>query len=215
MHLLWLILLSALVSCSGYRFKSSTNPFENYGVRKIAIPIFLNQSPVPNTAAPFTKEITLLLSQYPGLEIVGADTGHADAVLVGVIDSKDKLSETVKTNGYKITNSVAPKSLAGRSDFFVPFSTSVNLSVRLILIKDPAKEDVQLAQSELADQLRNNPKILFNEILPASGSFNREIYDEAGGQANFSQNKGAYDRTIKTMATNLSNNFKEMILYAF
>lgn len=210
-----IFILILISSCSGYRFKNSNNPFENYGVRKIAIPMFLNQSPIPNVSAPFTKEITLLLSQYPGIEIVGADSDHADAVLVGLIDSKDKLSETVKTNGYKVTNSVAPKSLAGRSDFFVPFSTSLNLQVRLILIKDPKKEEIDVAQSELAGQLQNNPKILFNETFPVSGSFNREIYDESGGQVNFTQNKGAMDRTVKTMATNFSNTFKEMILYAF
>lgn len=211
----FLILLFLFSACRGYHFRNQTNPFENYAVRTVAIPMFLNQTPVPNTAAPFTKEITLLLSQYPGLKIVNADTGHADAVLVGIIDSKEKLSDVVKSNGYKITNSVAPKSLRGRSDFFVPFSTSIVMELRLILIKDPAPEELKLLTSEMGSQIRGNPKILFNEVLGVSGGFNREIYDQAGGQVNFTQSKGAFDRTIKSMAQNAANNFRDMVLNAF
>jgi hypothetical protein len=210
-----LISLLLFLNCSGYRFKNQSNPFDNYGVRTVAIPLFLNQSPVPNAAAPFTKEITLLLSQYPGLEIVGADAGHADAVLIGIVNSKDKLSETVRTTGYKITNSVAPKALSGRSDFFVPFSTEIKLEVNFILIKDPSTKEIDLASSELGPSLKGNPKILFNETIPISGNFNREIHDEAGSQVNFTQNKGAQERTVRNMAQALAQNFKEMVLYAF
>lgn len=209
------MLFFLLTACRGYHFRTQSNPFENYAVRTVAIPMFLNQSPIPNTSAPFTKEISLLLAQYPGLKIVNADTGHADAVLVGIINSKDKLSETVKANGYKVTNSVAPKSLNGRSDFFVPFSTSVGLELRLILIKDPSSEEIKLLTSDLGTQLRGNPKILFNELLAVGGSFNREIFDEAGGQVNFTQSKGAFDRTVKSMAQGAAGNFRDMVLNAF
>lgn len=211
----YLILFCLLLACRGYHFRSQTNPFENYAVRTVAIPMFLNQSSIPNTSAPFTKEISLLLAQYPGLKIVNADTGHADAVLVGIIDSREKFSDTVKSNGYKITNSVAPKSLNGRSDFFVPFSTSVALELRLILIKDPSSEDIKILTTELGSEIRGNPKILFNEVLGVGGGFNREIFDEDGGKVNFSQSKGAFDRTIKSMAENAASNFKDMVLNAF
>lgn len=211
----YLLLFCLLSACRGYHFRNQTNPFENYAVRTVAIPMFLNQSPVPNTSAPFTKEISLLLSQYPGLKVVNADTGHADAVLVGIIDAKEKFSETVKPNGYKITNSVAPKSLNGRSDFFIPFTTSIALELRLILIKDPSSEDIKLLTSDLGQQIRGNPKIIFNELLGVGGGFNREIFDEAGGKVNFTQSKGAFDRTIKSMAQNAASNFKDMVLNAF
>ncbi len=137
--LFFILILQA--ACSGYRFKKQTNPFENFGVKTIAIPLFLNQSSLPNTSAIFTQEISLLLSQYPDLKIV-SDVHQADAVLVGVIDSLDKYSETLKTTGHKITNSVAPKSLAGRSDFFVPFSSEVKLMVNFILIRDPLDREL-------------------------------------------------------------------------
>lgn len=214
-HVLILVILTCLSACSGYRFKGQSNPFENYGIRTVAVPMFLNQSPFPNMAAPFTKEISLLLAQFPRLEVLGADSGHADAVLVAVINSKDKVSEAMRTTGYKITNSVAPNSLAGRSDFFVPFASEISVSVSFILIKDPSDQDIQLATSELGPALKGNPKILFNETINVVGSFNREIHDEAGGQVNFTQNKGAMERTVKNMALSLSQNFQEMILYAF
>ncbi|MFZ4712432.1 MAG: hypothetical protein ACOYL6_01855 [Bacteriovoracaceae bacterium] len=213
--LVTLLAILLVTACSGYRFKNQSNPFDNYGIRTVAVPLFLNQSPIPNAAAPFTKEITLLLSQYPGLEIVGADTGHADAVLVGIVNSKDKTSETIRTTGYKITNSVAPKALAGRSDFFVPFATEIKLEVNLILIKDPSTKELELLSSELGASIRGNPKILFNETIQIVGNFNREIHDSAGTQVNFTQNKGAQERTVKSMATSLSQSFKEMVLYAF
>ena len=52
----YIVLLLLFSACRGYHFRNQTNPFENYAVRTVAIPMFLNQTPVPNTSAPFTKE---------------------------------------------------------------------------------------------------------------------------------------------------------------
>lgn len=214
--LVFILVFSLLCSCTGYRFRPLSNPFEQYGIKTVAIPMFLNKSPVPDTAGVFTDEITLLLSRYPGLKIKGANYENADAVLIGVIDSdRDKYTETVKTSGQKTTNSIAPKSLNGRSDFYVPFANALNLKLNLILIKNPSFKEIDLSRTDLGPLLKGNPKIIFNEVVSVNGSFNRDMYDADGGKVNFTQNKGALNRTIKTMANNAANTFKDTVLYAF
>ncbi len=78
----------ALASCAGYRFQEKNNPFAQYGVKSISVPMFYNHSLFPNISAPMTKEVYQMLSSFSGLKL---SSGHeeADAVLVGIITSPE------------------------------------------------------------------------------------------------------------------------------
>ena len=91
------LILVLLSSCSGYHFNTNNNPLIGYDIRTVAVPMFINRSVLPQLAAPMTKEIILALNDYSGLKVVSGDSENADAVLIGIIESKDHYNEVVST----------------------------------------------------------------------------------------------------------------------
>jgi len=61
-------------SCAGYRFQNRANPFKQYGIKTLAIPMFYNQSTISNIAPAFTKEIYNMLSGFNDLRLVNSHT---------------------------------------------------------------------------------------------------------------------------------------------
>ncbi len=216
MHWMFLIFLS-FISCSGYKFTKRTNPLEQYGIKKLAVPAFYNKSSLAHVSPEFTKEIITMLRQFPGLEVQNFNSDEADAVLIGIIESSDKYKEVVTNEDYRVTSDVAPQSISinSRKDFYIPAITNVNLNIRFVLIKHPDTKEIELLMSDLGKQLKANSKILFNQVITVNGKFNREILDGEARSVNATQNRGAMSRTITSMALTAKNGFKELILYAF
>ncbi len=84
----WIVFIF-FFSCAGYQFKSKDNPFAQYGIKKIYVPMFYNHTNVPQVSASFTKEITRTLLEFKKLRIVD-NPKSADAVLVGIVESRLK-----------------------------------------------------------------------------------------------------------------------------
>ena len=93
-------------SCSGYHFNLNNNPLIGYDIKSIAVPMFVNRSVIPQLAAPMTKEISQALNEYSGLKVISGDSEEADAVLIGVIESKNYYKETVVTTQTAFTSGV-------------------------------------------------------------------------------------------------------------
>ncbi len=68
------------MSCSGYRFQSKSNPFAQYGIRSISVPMFYNKSNFADVSGPFTREIYKTLLEFKNrdvLQIFEVLTGRA------------------------------------------------------------------------------------------------------------------------------------------
>ena len=215
----FLVLLVGLVGCAGYHFKYRTNPFDSYGVASVAIPTFVNYSALADVSAPMTKEISLLLRKYSGLRVYAGDNDNADAVLLGIIDSSELISETSSTTATEFTSGGLQDSVGQRRPFYLPSQTSYKLKLRVVLIKRPTAQELELLTSELGRQVKKGVKVVFNETLELHGSFTRSLkpnlQPDDGGVVNFTHNKGIMDENLNELAKSAANNFKEVVLDAF
>lgn len=210
-----MIIMLTISSCAGYRYYEKSNPFSIYGIKSIYIPTFYNHSNLSNASHFFTKEFYVLMGQFKGLKIAKSKE-HADAVLIGVLTSPQKISETILSSGLRGAKSVAGKSIGdSRQDFYVPAVGQVNLTLRITLLKRPTINEIKLIQSELGKQVKSSSKIIINESIGITSSFNREYFDEDGGKVHATLNRGAVKNTIEAMAIQTAENFRNMILYAF
>lgn len=209
------LLLFSIVSCTGYKLTNRSNPFIQYGIRSISVPMFYNHSSYSNVSSIFTQKIHYLLTEFDGLEVVSGQ-GNTDAVLVGIIGSREKINDASSSDDMRIARSISPDTLEGkRGEFYVPANTTNNLDIRFIVIKNPTQAELELLNSPYGKNIKANSKIIFNESIVVSREFNRELFSGESTQINYTQNRGAEKENLKKMADSAATTFKEMILYAF
>lgn len=206
--------ISLLSSCAGYRFQEKNNPFAQYGVKSISVPMFYNQSLFPNISSPMTKEVYQMLSGFSGLRLY---SGHekADAVLIGIITSPEKTKEARLARNLRSAKNASSSAIGDeRDDFYIPSTTDLRASLRIILIKNPSAKEIELLKSSLG-KFAVGSKIIVNESIALSGSFTREIYGAGAVDVTDTQNRSAVRNTVGDMSERAAQNFKDMILYAF
>jgi hypothetical protein len=208
-----------LASCAGYHFNTNNNPLLGYDIRSVAVPMFVNRSTIPELAAPMTKEITLVLNEYPGITVISGDSDKADAVLLGILDSRDHYNDVVKTTNQLFTDSTVKTSIGTRAPFYFPISTSYEFVLQVILIKRPSKEELELLNTDIGQYMKINPKVVLMDTIPLTGSFTRIVGDNIGvgspGKTNFVKNKGIFEKNIQDTAVNAGKIFKQVVLNAF
>lgn len=213
------LLSTAFVACSGYQFVENDNPLAIHGVRSVSVPMFINKSPVANVGSMVTKEITLLLSSYPGLKVHSGEDLSSDAILIGIVGGEQKLSDLVQTTERKFTSGDLKKSLGTRKEFYVPTGSSMNLTVQFMLIKNPKRQDIELAKSELKDIFVTHPRVVLNQSLNFQASFTRVVDGtetiDSPGLVNMTKNKAIMDRALKDGSKSLAQQFKDVVLNAF
>lgn len=215
-YLVLIFALMSAVSCSGYRYTQTANPLQQYGVDSLSVPMFYNFSNLPEVSASFTRETYKLLSSFSGLKLRSGFSKSSDAVLIGIIRSRDKVADTLTPNNLRIARGVAPTKVgAQRPDFYVPGATLVNLTLQIIVIKNPSEEEISLLQSELGQRIPAQGKILFNQTFPVSNLYNREYLDQEAVSVVGTQNAGALRRSKDNLALQAAEQIRDMILYAF
>jgi hypothetical protein len=181
--------------------------------------MFVNRSILSSVNGPFTAEYSLLFSEYSGLKISNGDGKDSDAVLLGIISSPQYKRETLTIISEKFTSGVLQPSMGERNPLYLPFNKQVNLMVRLILIKKPSKELLEILASENGELIKSHPKIIFDRTMDVKLSFtgsldiNENVDD--GGVLNFTKNHSFINATIKRMAKISANRFKEEMINAF
>ncbi len=214
-----LAMLLALVSCAGYHFNTNNNPLIGYDIRSVAVPMFINRSTIPELAAPMTKEIVLALNDYSGLRVFSGNNEAADAVLIGVIDSKDHYNETVRTTQILFTDDTLKSSVGNRSPFYYPVQTTYEFSLKVILIRRPSKEEIQLLTTDMGQFMKVNPKVVLMDVINLTGSFARAAGEttsaNAIGKTNFVKNKGVFEKSLQDTAISAAKTFKQVVLNAF
>ncbi len=213
------IVLIFFSGCGGYHPVDQQNPLLPYGIRSISIPMFINQTSFADVSGPMTKEIAKVLHHYPGLRVYAGEYVQADAILIGVIKSKDHYDQAAFSDAKKFTTDKLKDSIGARKDFYIPSNSRYQLHLELTLIKDPSVADRLLLETDLKKYLSRHPKIIFNESLELNGSYDRIIMPNTapddGGVVNYSQNVALFKKSIDGLASDAANNFKEVILNAF
>lgn len=205
-----------MASCSGYRYTQGDNPFQQYGVDSLSVPMFYNYSSMPEVASSFTRETYKLLTGFSGLRLRSGWSTSTDAVLIGIIRSDEKLRDVVTPQDLRVAQGVAKENIGTqRPEFYVPGASRVSLTLQVIVVKRPTSEELTLLRSELGPKLPAQGKILFNESFHLDERFNREIFDEEGGSVVATQNAGVLRRTKDTLALRAAEQIRDMILYAF
>lgn len=164
----------------------------------------------------FSKEILYTLTDYSDLEIKPGGE-PADAVLIGIIDSRDEVRDTILTNTSRSVESNFGSEVLGegkRFDFVVPESNSVRLDLRIIVIKHPTKEEIKFLQTRYGNKVLSS-KIIFNETIPLGSGYVLKKYTGEAISVLGSQNQGVYMLSMQALAKQAANNFRSMILYAF
>lgn len=214
-----LAMLLFLASCAGYHFNNNNNPLIGYDIRSVAVPMFINRSVIPELAAPMTKEITFALNDYSGLRVFSGDHEAADAVLIGIIESKDHYNDVVKTSQNLFSDDTVKKSVGDRSPFYYPVETKYDFSLKVILIKRPSKEEIQLLTTDLGQYMKVNPKVVLMDTINLTGSFSRVVGEtttpNAVGKTNFVKNKGIFEKSLQSTAQGAAKTFKQVVLNAF
>lgn len=212
-------LLLTLGSCAGYRVTKEKNPFRLYGVESLAVPIFINRTSLPTVSGLMTKEIRLMLSQFPALKLSSSEDQLSDAVLVGIVESPQYLRETVPTEGTRFISDEQSQSIGSRPSFYLPVVGRVNVDVTFVLIKRPTKEELDLLDSEFLPYLAKHPKVVFTERITLTRSFSRSIESnlgpDDGGVVNATRNRKILDRQFESLAQDAALQFKQVVLNAF
>lgn len=218
-RILLLSLLVLGVSCGGYHFTTNNNPLIGYDIKSIAVPMFINRSNIPELAAPMTKEITLTLNDYDGLRVVSGDSKSADAVLIGIIESKDLINDTLKTSQYLFTDNTVKSSVGERSPFYYPIESTYTLTFRVILIKRPTKQELEMITSDLGKFMKVNPKVVLMDQFDLTSTFSRVVAEsstpDSAGEVNFTKNKGVLEKNLQETSVRAAQNFKQVVLNAF
>ena len=219
MRLRFIILCSLffLGSCAGYHFRQVKNPFSHFGIKSLSIPMFINKSAIPNISNAFTKEIFLLLSHYSGLEVYSGLEKDKDAVLIGIISSGPKTSDVFSQSGRAF---ISKDALPGRSPFYTVSDTSYKLNLRIVVIKKPDPNIVNLVKGPWGEHVIQNSRIVLDERLPLTSSFLRSISVGKEGEtesrvANFTKSKSWFQITVGELAKSVSKRFRKEVLNAF
>lgn len=217
--ILILALVSILTGCSGYHFNTNNNPLIGYDIKTIAVPMFVNRSVLPQLAAPMTKEITLALQEYSGLKVFSGNNEEADAVLIGIIESNTHYNEVVKTTQTLFTEGDILDSIGNRNPFYYPVQSSYNFSLRLIIIKRPSKQELDVLTSDIGRQIKLHPKVVLQDVIDLSGSFSRVASaidsSTSAGEVNFVKNKGIFEKSLQATCYQAAQSFKQVVLNAF
>lgn len=209
------LLLLILMSCSGYRFQSKSNPFAQYGIRSISVPMFYNKSNFADVSGPFTREIYKTLLEFKNLRL-SEPTEKSDAVLIGILESRPKKKESIQNINSKRAESTFGDGVLGedRQDFLVPSVNQLNLRLRIIVVKHPTPAEIKFFQTQLSKQVLSS-KVIFNESIKLQRNYLLKELRGDGIKVLGSQNRGVEKQQMQILAETAASSFKDMILYAF
>ena len=214
--MLKILLLVVLSACSGYRFSQQENPLSQYGIRTLSVPMFYNYSNIPEIQSDFTKETYRLLTGFSGLKLKSGYHSDSDAVLIGIIKTPEKVTETIRASNLRLAQDKARNAIGKtRQNFYIPGTSDIRLYVQIIVIKKPTEQELALLKSGIGDQIQSNSKIIFNDLVPLSTQYTREVLDNEGVQVVGTQNFGVQRKILKNLAEQAAINVRDMILYAF
>lgn len=218
--LTYLFILFITSSCAGYHFNTNNNPLIGYDIRSISVPMFVNRTVIPDLSSAVTREIILTLNNYSGLKVYNGNNSKADAILIGVLESKDFYKDTVTTTQKLYTEDTVGGSIGGRTSFYYPSQTTYHYWMNVYIVKNFSQEELDfIAQNGFTDQLKFNAKVVLYDRIDLSNNFYRVVGETSGqnspGKTNFVKNHGIMIKSLEDTAINAASTFKQVVLNAF
>ena len=217
--IIFCLFLLSLTGCSGYHFVRKSNPFRVYDIESIAVPYFLNKSSLSGISGPMTREITSLLESYPDLRVYSGERRKVDGVLVGIIESRKRRREVTPNSSHQFTSGELKDSIGERRGFYITQRVQVNARLRLVLIRNPTPEDIEIITSDAGRFIKGHPKVIFDETISVQTDINHVISEnlslDSGGVVNFTKNRKSMEVGMQQLAIQARNNLKQEILDAF
>ncbi len=211
-----MFLIFFTTACSSYRFGQQNNPLAHYGIKSLSIPMFYNFSNFPDVSGDFTRETYRLLTRFSGLKVVSGYSSSSDAVLLGIVRSREKVWDSINPRNLRVAQGKAGAAVGKeRQSFYVPGSSEIDLVVQVVVIKKPSDQDIELIKSGFGANQLLNSRVILNQDIPLRGLFNRELLDNSGTQIIGTQNNGVQRRTIENLAVNTALSIRDVILYAY
>jgi hypothetical protein len=182
--------------------------------------MFFNYSNQPEVSNDFTRDVYKTLSSFKGLKIKSGYNPNADAVLIGIIKSPDKINLTQSPNNLRAAQQVAGNAIGTkRANFYIPGVTEISMYLQVIVIKKPTEEELILLKSGIGDKVRLSSRIIFNETLALKTQYTREVFDNSSGSDAVSitgtQNAGIQRKTLRSLSEQAAISVRDLILYAF
>lgn len=213
------LLLFLFSSCAGYRVRKEVNPFAQYQIDHIAVPMFVNRSAFPHLSGMMTTEVIHMLAEFPDLRISASENANADAVLVGIIRSPQTLLEAQEPVGTTFVSDELKDSVGDRPAFYLPTVNSLGVTLTLVLIKRPTREELELIDTPFLPFISRHPKVVFTEEIRLETTYSQTIQEtlslDSGGTVNAVRNKKIRDRALRGLSRSASNQFKEVVIGAF
>ena len=212
----YLLLFILFLSCSGYKLRSRSNPFLQFGIKSVRVPMFYNFSNIAGVSPKFTKSIYNSLLSYKDLTIKGGSSRTADAVLIGIVDSRPERKKTIVPRNQKSAfNTYGREIFEGqREEFVVPTSNQIELEMRIIIIKHPTQKELELLLKPETRVAVGN-KIIFNKTFKLFDTYNIKENSGAGVDVLGTQNSGVRSASLNKLALKAATSFEDTILYAF
>lgn len=210
-----------LSACAGYRPTLRNNPLEVYGIRSISIPQFANHSIIPGISGPMTAKFHEMMSSFGDLRVISGENLQADAIMLGIVSTKQHYLQTFRKAGTVYVDSTAElkESIGSRGGFYAPSRINYQVSLRIIIIRNPTTEELYLARSSLGENLIPGPKVIINEVIALNSDFSTSLLPnrnlDEGGLTNFTNSKGIFRDGLTALAENAAQSFRGTILYAF
>lgn len=212
----WILFFILFAGCSGYRYTQQDNPLAQYGIQSLSVPMFHNYSNQADVSANFTRETYRLLTGFSGLKLINGYSSKADAVLIGIIKTPEKVNETLTPSDLRVAQEKAGNRIGTkRQNFYIPGTTNINMRLQVIVIKKPTEEEITLLKSGIGEKVKLTSRVIFNETIPIRTNYTREVFDDEAVNVTATQNFGVQRKVIRNMAEQAALSVRDMILYAF
>jgi hypothetical protein len=157
-----------------------------------------------------------LLSTYPELSISMTPSDKVDAVLVGIVSSDNRYTESIRTTATNFQNGTT---IGKRAGLYVPTASQFQIQVRIILIKNPSFADMELLKSDLGVYMERHPDVVFARSFGYTGAFNRAAQatdsPDSGGIVNYTNTRRFFDQNLETLAQNHARELEELVINVF
>ena len=212
-----LILNFLLFSCAGYELRDRENPFEVKGIKSISVPMFVNKTNLNSVSNNFSKEVISMLENFKGLKVYSGNDGKSDAVLLGVVYTADGY-DPIRNKDIAFLNTEDIEKLKNRSAFTLQTIKSLDVQVRVVILKRPKKEEVDFFINYFDFNKNMFPQNVFQSNFTLSRNlFIDNSFADSSGAYNpvrGVRNKGIEISNVNQQATQLASMLRSVIINA-
>lgn len=213
-----LLILFLLTNCAGYNLRTKTNPFKSYNINSIAVPMFINKTSLEKISQSYTNSVIEILSQYSNLSVSAGNIESEDAVLIGIINPTRQAHKGSIVGSHTLMTQEQKDSLGNRNAFDVTTTGAFDVTVDLMILKRPSREEIDFFTSELGKKAKSFPNMIFSQSVRINQSYSLEnpVGDEnSAALVRGVQNKGKLRKALLDSSVEFTNSFKEMMSNAF